>query len=165
MSAINYNLQWIPKQVPVEIPEFRFLKLLYVLIINAFCLSATGQVVEVSALDGVQHITDVQFMADQDGQLKLSEVEGAYKMGSFEKLSPDESGITGSVNVYWIAFSLKNSRVQPVQQLVEFYGWTKVNLYDTVSSDHKNGLVTGHLIPFKERNFPSADRCLIKLNI
>jgi len=150
----------------VEIPEFRFHHLFYILILQAFCLlEAAGQVVEVSVIDGVQHITEVQFMADPDGHLKLPEVESAYKMGSFEKLSPDESGIAASVNVYWIAFSVKNSHLQPVQQFVEFYGWTKINLYDTVSSNHTTGLVTGHLIPFKERNFPSADRCLIKLNI
>ena len=75
----------------MEIPEFRFHQLLYVLILQAFChVPATGQVVEVSAVDGVQHITAVEFMDDPDGHLKLPEVEAAYKMGSFKKLSPDE---------------------------------------------------------------------------
>ena len=150
----------------MEIPEFRFQKLLVVLILQAFMpITATAQVVDVSVVDGVQQVSEVQFIADQDGQLKYPAVADAYKTGSFDKLGPGESGIQGSVDVYWIAFSLKNSLSQPVERFVEFHGWTKVNLYDTTSSDSETGLVTGHLIPFKERNFASADRCLIKLNI
>ena len=150
----------------MQIPESRFHKLLHVLILQAFIhIAATAQVVEVSVLDEVEHVTAAQFIADQDGQLKYKDVVDAYKTGSFDNLGTGESGILGSVNVYWIAFTLKNSLSQPVERIVEFHGWTKVNLYDTLSSDDKTGLVTGHLIPFKQRNFSSADRCLIKLNI
>ena len=150
----------------MQIPKSRFHKLLHVLILQAFIhISATAQVVDVSVLDGVQHVTEVQFIADQDGQLKYPEVVDVLKTGSFDKPGPGESGIRESVHVYWIAFSLKNSLSQPVERFVEFHGWTKVNLYDTASSDNENGLVTGHLIPFKQRNFSSADRCLVKLNI
>lgn len=150
----------------MDIPEFKYGKIFYVLIFQIFCnVTAKSQMVDVSVVNEVQTIRDLQFMVDHDGDLTLKEVRDAYEKGSFKNLPAGESGITGSEDVYWIAFNLKNSLSQHVQRLVEFYGWTKINFYNPHTSDRETMLVTGHLIPFNERNFPSADRCLINLNI
>lgn len=150
----------------MDIPEFKYGKIFYVLIFQIFCnVTAKSQMVDVSVVNEVQTIRDLQFMVDHDGDLTLKEVRDAYEKGSFKNLPAGESGITGSEDVYWIAFNLKNSLSQHVQRLVEFYGWTKINFYNPHTSDRETMLVTGHLIPFNERNFPSADRCLINLSM
>ena len=68
-------------------------------------------------------------------------------------------------NVYWITFKVENQLNVKTERLFEFYGWTNIKFHQ-----YKNGTMadvseTGHLVPFRKRDFPSADRCIVNLQL
>lgn len=69
-------------------------------------------------------------------------------------------------NVYWLKFSVVNPSETDADWVLDFDSWTKVEFFSAEKGSNVfKRQVTGHLVPFKERDYPVANNNYIRLHI
>lgn len=68
-------------------------------------------------------------------------------------------------NTYWVKFSLRNGLETDQEWLLDFDKWTYVNVYSSANGEDFAEAVTGHLVPFRERDYPKANKNLIRSRV
>jgi len=81
-------------------------------------------------------------------------------------VSADEIEIPGSGRrVYWVKFSVTNGLSEEHEWLIDFDRWIYVNVFSSVDGDDFEEAVTGHLVPYNDRDYPKANKNLIRTRV
>lgn len=88
-----------------------------------------------------------------DSEFSLSEAKS--------QLANSTDSFTNENDAYWVSFDIVNASQRDATWYLDFDKWTEVSLYEGESSEAKQ---TGHLVPFKKKNFPFANYNLIEVN-
>jgi serine phosphatase RsbU (regulator of sigma subunit) len=108
-------------------------------------------------------IQNVLYVCDSLDNIGLEHVQ-SLSPDKYSNQSPAQSGFKETCFNYWIKFDLVNTSERNLEWLLDFDKWLYVKLYiiDSNSTLYKS---TGHLIPFKERDYKVANRNLISVSL
>ena len=83
----------------------------------------------------------------------------------FQKQEEAGNGFDMSVSTYWLKFSLQNQNNRDKEWVLNFGGWSFVDLYISNNDGGWDAYKTGHLVPFYERHYPVGNNCHILLDV
>lgn len=117
-------------------------------------------------LDGSReeiYVNEVQYISDPDRNLSIEDflngtVDKAFQMANAEFLFDPE------ICTYWIKFELENSQDFDQKWMVDFKFWSVVDFFkiDEGNTEHSK---TGHLVPYKQKDYPFVDHNFIALEL
>jgi class 3 adenylate cyclase len=84
---------------------------------------------------------------------------------TFPLLSPAEILPTEAPLAYWMAFRIANKSDSPRKYFLDFEWWPQVDVYGSFSDGRTVRQKTGHLLPFRQRVYPLANRNLVPLEL
>lgn len=99
-----------------------------------------------------------EVLLDSSGDLKLEDA-----ISSIAKDVKSDT-FTGSDNVYWLHFRLKNTTGERQHIILNFHKWSYVDFYYRTEGDFQLKK-TGHLLPYRERDYPTANKAFISADL
>ena len=147
----------------IESPPMRILIIFVLLLIS---VQSNGQIDNArlgEPLSGLI-IESALYLPLPEGEIESARILDGSKNQLFRKLSSFEEVLDPDVHEYWIKLELKNITSESTAWVFDFENWTKVIAYVTESGTYAQ-LKSGHLLPFKERDFAKANKSLIVLKI
>lgn len=105
----------------------------------------------------------VLFLEDSTQSLQINEVLGQNRRNLFRPVEQSTKK-KEMVDVYWLRFSVKNANDFDREWVFDFENWSYVDFY---YQDNTQFLLkkTGHLYPYRKRDYPVANKSYIKLPI
>lgn len=105
----------------------------------------------------------VLFLEDSTQSLQINEVLGQNRRNLFRPVEQSTKK-KEMVDVYWLRFSVKNATDFDREWIFDFENWSYVDFY---YQDNTQFLLkkTGHLYPYRKRDYPVANKSYIKLPI
>jgi len=82
------------------------------------------------------------------------------------KFNPDFNNglaLDKGIFCYWVKFKVQNNTKSDGQWLIDFNNWGNATVYFTADDRLLYSKVTGFLMPYRQRDFPVANRSLVRL--
>jgi class 3 adenylate cyclase len=96
-----------------------------------------------------------------DGESKFSGPNEIDK-SSFQRIT--ENSFNPETKVYWLQFALTNTSSVQTEFVLDFQNWSLVDFYFEDNGGYTLKQ-TGHLMPYKQRDYPMANKSYILVNI
>ncbi len=105
----------------------------------------------------------VLFLEDSTQSLQINDVLGQNRKNLFRPVEQNTKK-KEKIDVYWLRFSVKNETDFDREWVFDFENWGYVDFY---YQDNTQFLLkkTGHLYPYRKRDYPVANKSYIKLPI
>ena len=130
--------------------------------LSAVCLAQQALILDSESI--TIDASEIQVLDVTDRQMEWPEI--AKRDVQSEFIPAEEVSIPASgSNTYWIKFTLENRLNDVDEWLLDFDKWIYVNVFAGIEGQDFAESVAGHLIPFKERDYPKANKNLIRSQI
>lgn len=141
----------------------RHFYLLFCLII-ASCPAVFSQTV-IDESDSPLTVENFDYLVDEEATLSFDQVRESGNSALFQAFSPDEEMTFSQTANYWIRFSLKNGTPELSDWILDFQGWSYVNVFTQGDDGSFQEQVSGHLLRYIDRDYPKADFNFIRTEI
>ena len=102
----------------------------------------------------------VFYLADSTASITWEQIRSGRWDGAFQPLTQEAWQKT--TRVYWLRFSVKNPQTLDREWIFDFENWSELDFY-TQDSTRVYLQKTGHLLPFRQRDYPVANKNYIRL--
>ena len=132
-----------------------------------WCFNATAQSPKILLTDkqGEVNITGIAYISDSSCAYHFEEVSAASFQHRFSLSTAAKNAFNADIFCYWIKFEAANNTGKEGEWLIDFPGWTNVECYMPDSAGSYAKKITGHMVPFNKRDFPIANRNLVRLHL
>jgi two-component system, NtrC family, sensor kinase len=122
-----------------------------------------SQLISLQSLKEIEISSGVLFLEDSTKSLQLNDIIGQKGKNHLRPVEQNTKK-KEAVDVYWLRFSVKNETDFDQEWVFDFENWSYVDFYY-----QGNGQFllkkTGHLYPYRKRDYPVANKNYIKLPI
>lgn len=142
-------------------------KLVIHVVVFLFCIiPLSGQ--ELIILDsGSDHfeVKNTAYLIDtfEKGRLLPENISGSDSL--FRPITEQDIGFNRNYDTYWLKFSLKNTFGQDNTWILDFQNWSEAELIRNLPGEEPQIKRTGHLVPFKERDYGVSNKNYFRINI
>jgi len=146
--------------------KIKFHSLLLVCICAFLCLHSLAQSSTIILTGQYKPIVvnNASFLKDSSCAVDFARVSSAGFDQKFQSVQKSNA-LQSDVHCYWIKFQIKNNSGKYGEWLLEFNKWKMVDFFISDSSNHFIKKVTGHVVPFNQRDFPLANKNLISVHL
>lgn len=123
-----------------------------------------SQSIELSSSRPYLRVTEGSFLIDSFGELSFQELLSDSTQ-ILTKFNSENKGFKKSEKTYWIKSQLYNSDDFDNEWILDFQGWSRVNFHYKIDSINWEEKITGHRIPYNNRDHPIGNRSLIIIPI
>src|SRR6185436_21895 len=118
-----------------------------------------------SEIEGEKIISRVFYLEDSTEKLTVNEVSSPDFNSKFKTTTSDNIGFKETVSCYWLKFEIKNNSITDGEWLIDFDKWVHVNCFVKDDDGTWKEKITGHLVPYNKRDYPSCNKNLISLKL
>ena len=135
---------------------------LLILVFGFLNLSAQTALVDP---DDLNSFSPASYYYDASGELDVAKIKELYESNSFIASDKDSAFIFDKNGNYWYRFALRSNHQNDGQWVLDFQGWSYVDLF--VGSPGKEFAEhrTGHLVDYNDRSYPAGNKSYILLDV
>ena len=126
-------------------------------------VGASQPLVQLKQSDPDLTIRDAAYIEDKDETLTIQQI----RSGEVQFSRGDAAGhhASSDIDVYWVAFTVQNGEDTDRTWLLDLNKWLYVDAYLSSDRGIDRKAITGHLIPYKERDYPVSNENLVELKL
>ncbi len=140
-------------------------KLFLSLIVSCLLLQPAAAQAVLNDDGEIFEIEQFAYLIDSTAKLEINAIQNSKLSDEFISYNAQKQIEINPDIAYWLRFTLENRSSFLRQWVLEFQGWSYVNLYSFDENNQLEEHVTGHLVRYVDRDYPKGDFNFILINI